>query len=77
MTKIKKGTLLKDKNGRLATVITDPFTKLFRDAHDWECAKYGIDSAEAATAIKVIWYDNGFEKIYKYKSALNLFEVVE
>jgi len=74
---IKKGTLLRDKQGRMATVIAEPFTKLFRDAHDWECARYGIDSATAATAIRVVWYADGRENVYKYSDARRLFTVVE
>tara|TARA_B100001250_G_scaffold369542_1_gene353086 strand:- start:1110 stop:1388 length:279 start_codon:yes stop_codon:yes gene_type:complete len=63
---MKKGDLVINKqSGETGTIITEPFTKLFRDASDWEAASHGYDSATAATAVRVCWHSNGYERTYK------------
>ena len=74
---IKKGSLLRNKrNQQLATVISEPFTKLFRDASDWEAMRYGGgDYATAATAVRVLFHEGGHERTYKIADIRRSFEV--
>ena len=66
---MKKGDLVKHKHsGMTGTIITDPFTKIFRDAGDWEAMRYGGDYATAATAVRVCWHADGHERTYKYSN---------
>ncbi|OUU74583.1 MAG: hypothetical protein CBC29_07335 [Methylococcaceae bacterium TMED69] len=75
---MQKGDLLKSKStGELATIISKPFTKLFRDASDWEAARHGFDCATAATAIRIMFLKNGFEKTFKQSTLRRNFEVIE
>lgn len=63
---MKKGDLVIHKqSGKTGTIILKPWTKLFRDDSDWEAARYGYDSATAATAIRVCWHAGGHERTYK------------
>jgi hypothetical protein len=72
---ISKGSLLINKhNGQTATVL-DVFTKLFRDANDWAAEEAGFDSCTAATAVRVIFHANGYEKTYKRSDVLRLFTI--
>jgi hypothetical protein len=74
---IKKGSLLRNKHTKqTGTVVCDPYTKLFRDSSDWEAMRAGGgDYATAATAIRVVFHENGYEKVYKLSEARGLFEV--
>ena len=63
---MKKGDLVINKRTRkTGTIVCEPFTKLFRDASDWEAAAHGYDSATAATAVRVCWHEDGYERTYK------------
>lgn len=77
--KIEKGSLLRNKHSqKIATVISEPFTKLFRDASDWEAMRYGGgDYATAASAVRVVFHANGYEKVYKLSDVRRLFEVYD
>jgi hypothetical protein len=70
----KKGDLLKHKtNGRYVTIVQEPYTKLFRDAQDIEASRYGFDCGIAATAIRIIYHEGGYEKTYKKSIVRKLF----
>ena len=74
---IKKGDLVRhNHSGKTGTVTCDPFTKLFRDASDWEACEAGYDSATAATAITVCWHENGYTRTYKYSDFRRNFKVI-
>ena len=76
---MKKGDLVRNKHtGATGTIIRDPFTKVFRDASDWEAMSYGGggDYATAATAIRVCWHD-GYERTYKYSDFRRNHEVIK
>ena len=75
---MKKGDLLRNKlTGELATVIKEPWVKLFRDSSDWEACHAGFDSGTAATAIRILWHKNGYEKTYMQTKLLRTFEVLK
>ncbi len=75
---MKKGDLVRHKtNGTTGTVVCDPYTKLWRDASDWEAASYGIDSCVAATTIRVLWHESGIERTYKIGDFRRNHEVID
>ena len=74
---MKKGDLVRHKtNGSTGTIVSEPYTKIFRDASDWEAASHGIDSCVAATAIRVLWHKAGYERTYKYSDFRRNHEVI-
>ena len=74
---MEKGDLVIHKRSReTGTIICKPFTKLFRDEADWEAASYGIDSAVAATAVRVCWHSNGYERTYKISDLRRNHEII-
>ena len=74
---MKKGDLLRNKNtGEMATIIREPWTKLFRDDSDWEAMRYGGDYGTAATAIRVVFHKNGSERTYKRSEVSRFYEIV-
>ncbi len=74
---MKKGDLVIHKRSRkTGTIVCKPWTKLFRDASDWEAAQYGFDCATAATAIRVCWHDDGYERTYKMSEFRRNHEVI-
>ena len=77
--KIEKGSLLRNKHSQqIATVISEPFTKLFRDASDWEAMRYGGgDYATAASAVRVVFHAKKKKKVYKLSDVRRLFEVYD
>ena len=76
---MKKGDLVRHKHSKkTGTIITKPFKKLFRDASDWEAmSRGGGDYATAATAIRVLWHDDGYERTYKQSTFRRNHEVIE
>ncbi len=76
---IKKGSLLRNKHTqKLATVISEQFTKLFRDDSDWEAMRYsGGDYATAATAVRILCHENGYERVYKVSDLRRTHEVFD
>jgi len=74
---MNKGDLLKNKQtGEFATIITQPWVKLWRDDSDWEAARYGFDSATAATAIKICYHKTGVERVFKESVARQMFDII-
>jgi len=74
---MKKGDLVRHKHsGKTGTIVSDPFTKLFRDESDWEAMRYGGDYGTAATAIRVCWHEDGYERTYKQSNFRRNHEVV-
>ena len=76
---MKKGDLLKHKRtGDYATLISDSFTKLFRDASDWAAMEAGGgDYATAATAWRIMYFDGGEERVLKHSTIRHNFEVID
>tara|TARA_Y100001973_G_C5162094_1_gene314087 strand:+ start:222 stop:479 length:258 start_codon:yes stop_codon:yes gene_type:complete len=74
---MKIGDLVKHKHSGKTGTIMNIFTKLFRDASDWEAMRYGGgDYATAATAIRVCWHDDGTERTYKQSDFRRNHEVI-
>ena len=75
---MKKSDLLRHKsNGSYAIIISDPWTKLFRDDSDWEAMHMGGgDYATAATAIHFKYMESGHEKIMMSSNVLKYFEII-
>jgi hypothetical protein len=76
---MKKGDLVRNKHtGNTGTIISEPFTKLFRDSNDWNAMREGGgDYATAATAIRVCWHGDGYERTYKYSDFTRNHEIVD
>ena len=56
--KMKKGDLvIHNSTGKTGTIVSNQFTKLFRDASDWEACAAGFDSGYAASAISILWHE--------------------
>ena len=74
---MKKGDLVRNKHtGKTGTITCDPFTKLFRDSSDWEACAAGYDSGTAATAVRVCWHFDGYERTYKRSDFRRNHEVI-
>jgi len=75
---MKKGDLLRNKQtGEFATIVSKPWTKLFRDSNDWNAMREGGgDYATAAIAIRISWIGRAYKKTYKLSDARRLFEVI-
>lgn len=76
---IRKGSLIRNKQTKqTGTVVCEPFTKLFRDSSDWEAMQHSDgDYATAATAVRVVFHENGYEKTYKLSDVRRSFEVYD
>ena len=75
---MKKGDLIIHKNsGKTGTVTSNIFTKLYRDASDWEACAQGFDSGYAASALRVFWHETNQERVHKYSKLAKYYSVLE